>query len=284
MRCTLSFDIVLIALVVGLVRDAAAKMLRKEHQKNLLARPPAQCYLTAPFRTAMYNGMWSYMNQDMMGSTIHQLSNASPKFTNTPGIADFDCIKGDDQCHHPCTGADSKPCWPKQFYGTICFKGDPDKGGHYLYIGPYGHQYGSYENGLLIRDDDDGICHGVAMCAFLSVGLGDNRFALDWHPRGLDHRNLPLLDTPITVHTLPRFKANYFKILSLYQHVLYNKIWKNALKIHFPGTESQTAANRALATVTEYITTEYGRGPRLYKRYDAGGCWVEDGKKGNYLS
>ena len=100
----------------------------------------------------MYNGMWRYMNQDMMGETLHKLhTGATPKFTHTPGIADYDCIKGDGQCYHPCADADSKPCWPHQFHGTICFKGHAELGGHYLYIGPNGRQYGSYENGLLLR-------------------------------------------------------------------------------------------------------------------------------------
>ena len=155
MRRFFSFDVVLVVLALDLLRDTAAKvMLRREQQQQnaLSALPTAQCYLTSNFRTAMYNGMWRYMNQDMMGETLHKLhSGATPKFTHTPGVADFDCVKGDDQCHHPCANADSKPCWPGQFHGTICFKGNPELGGHYLYIGPNGRQYGSYENGLLLR-------------------------------------------------------------------------------------------------------------------------------------
>ena len=49
----------------------------------------------------------------------------------------------------------------------------------------------------------------------------------------------------VTANTLPQPKANYLKILSLYQHVLH-RMWGHALATYFPGQEAQQDAARCV--------------------------------------
>jgi hypothetical protein len=156
---------------------------------------PLQIILVKKFRDDMYKNMWSYMNPDMMKHIFKQL-NKNLKITYKDDIEDDD--------------------FTKKFANSICFKGDEDEG-HYVYVDKDKTAYGSYENDLLTRETDDGICHGVA----LIFALGEND----------ENKKFPLVIKPNK--SRDDNKNNYISILSLYKWLIEEGYWDKALKDNF---------------------------------------------------
>ena len=141
----------------------------------------------------MYENMWSFMNPDMIRSIFSELGE-NIKITYRANV--------------------ENDRFPRSFWNSICFKGSTDNG-HYVYIDDKGHVYGTYELNLLARNEDDGICHGVAI-AFAIDHMGPKRFSINEAPATRDD-----------------FKVNYIKILYVYKWLIERGVWDAALAKHF---------------------------------------------------
>ena len=95
---------------------------------------------------------------------------------------------------------------------SICFKGDPDKGGHWVYVDKKLIAHSTYEDNL-IKLEDDGVCHGATMInAFEST---NPRFKL--------------------VPNLKNKNQNYRSILEFYIYLITSGKWDSALENNFYG-------------------------------------------------
>ena len=103
-----------------------------------------------------------------------------------------------------------------KFANSICFKGSR-KEGHYVYVDNEGKAYGTYENNLLKRLEDDGVCHGAALIFALNESGSEGRFPLVISPDKKDDD----------------YKKNYISILSLYKWLIEQGYWDKALKDNF---------------------------------------------------
>lgn len=156
---------------------------------------PKQIIFTKKFRDDMYKNMWQFMNTDMMENIFNQM-NKKIKITKKADIEDDD--------------------FTKKFANSICFKGHEDEG-HYVYVDENKIAYGTYENNLLARDQDDGVCHGVALIFALGESGSKGKF--------------PLVITPNKQKD--DYKNNYISILSLYKWLIEQGYWDKALKDNF---------------------------------------------------
>ena len=59
---------------------------------------------------------------------------------------------------------------PDEYRHSFCFKGDPTRGGHYVYISHENKVYGTYETGALC-ENDDGVCHLYALYKAVQINL-----------------------------------------------------------------------------------------------------------------
>ena len=193
-----------------------------EVEKRLRGRP--QCILTAKFRGDMYRHMWSWINPDTIQQMLQRVSGQGVQISRTGNVEDFD--------------GEGETGWPASFKDSICFKGPEDEG-HYVYVSPHASHgriapaalgidgvlspvFGSYENEILVRDDDDGICHGVAMCAWLK-SHGNSNFGLYSNPRQ-ERQGL-------TAHHM--LTRNYITVLKLYHDLITSGAFDEALHDHF---------------------------------------------------
>ena len=143
----------------------------------------------------MYNNMWQFMNPDMMKNIFKQM-NKTLKVTYKDDIEDDN--------------------FSKKYSNSICFKGDDDEG-HYVYVDKDQKAYGTYENDLLAREIDDGVCHGVAIIFAIGESGQNGKF--------------PLVISPNK--TRNDYKNNYISILNVYKWLIEQGYWDNALKDNF---------------------------------------------------
>jgi len=198
------------------------------------------CILTDQFRGEMYEKMWQFMNPQMMTVVLQNWASnlgLDLKMTSTPGVEDYDGEWPNwpmtDNMELPQSGVAqlaqkqlNRKGWPQDFWRSICFKGDADKGGHYVYVDAKADAHGSYEKGLLIREEDDGICHGAALGFWLSHEAQRSKYRLEPHPC-----QLPYVDEGN--NALEAFKYNYRTILKIYIDIIEKGFWDNALWQNF---------------------------------------------------
>lgn len=182
-----------------------------------------KCIFTKKFLNIMYNNMWTFINEDVL---IHMFPGL--KFSYMKNIYDKNI--------------------PLKYSRTLCFKGDI-KDGHYIYVSNIKNNknfckpFGSCESNILVRDEDNGICHGVAMCYYLFHELNDKRFKLLTNKYNEDKI----------------YRKNYKTILNFYIHLIESGKWDKAMKDNFyyeldwklNTTTFQTEI--ALKTLKEYI-------------------------------
>lgn len=179
-----------------------------------------QIIFTQEFMDKMYTNMWTFMNPDMITNIFNQLK-TNIKITYKKDI-------GDDR-------------FTKKYENSICFKGTPEEG-HYVFVVSNSEVYGTYENDLLTRDEDDGVCHGVALI-----------FAL---------KAKKIIDFPIILNPTTREerRLNYISILSLYRWLITSGLWDNALRDNFYRdvtwmTPTRTKeSHEALVALDNYIS------------------------------
>lgn len=152
--------------------------------------------LTSEFNDTLYENMWKFMDplvlKDIIASygcsmVVKRRKGASP----------------------------NGKIFSPTFRNTLCherYGEGPDAAGHYYYIDKNGKARGTYEDGLILKDIDDGICHGAALIFALKAC-------------GID---LPeLYPNPKTDKTLDH---NYHTILSIYIEIIEKGFWDAALK------------------------------------------------------
>jgi hypothetical protein len=116
---------------------------------------------------------------------------------------------------------------------TICFKGDPDIGGHWVYVDKKGQPQSTYENNLIYQEDD-GVCHGAAMI-----------YAL-----GYDKTLFPLIDN---TKNKSQFKNNYRSLVSFYIYHIESKKWESSFNYYFQGIKNRKAKiNKSLDTLKDF--------------------------------
>jgi len=187
--------------------DASATSLTSSvHDGAVNSTARSQCIFTDGFRRQLYGKMWQFMNPKMMHTMFPKMT-----LTTTPGVEDFD--------GHGGTG------WPRAYYKTMCFKGDRNAGGHYVYVDNTGDALGSYEKGLLIREEDDGICHGAALCFWRFYQEGAKEFNLQVNPATFPYQK----GNPQASDRLEAFKHNYRTVLKLYVDLIETGKWDQAL-------------------------------------------------------
>jgi hypothetical protein len=181
------------------------------------------CVLIDSFREGMYENMWSFMNLEMLKSMFPGI-----KLTTKCDIDD-DKFKSADK-------------------NSICFKGDSNDGGHYVYVpkhkvkcNPH-KSLGTYECGLLTRERDDGICHGAAIAYYLFHEKKFTNYKIINNPKKSDER-----------------RHNYKVILNVYIYIIESGLWDDALSKNFyadvtwiGNTTVQT--KNALILLKDYIT------------------------------
>jgi hypothetical protein len=155
-----------------------------------------KCILTAKFRKTLYDNMWGFMNLDVIQSLMTSMG-CNINYTTHPNIHDDN--------------------FNKIHKNSICFKGTYENG-HYVYVDNKREAYGSYEKGILSRDDDDGICHGVAMI----YALAKNGCILE--------ETFTLIDYPKNDN---EFRQNYKTILNFYIFIIQKGFWDIAMENNF---------------------------------------------------
>jgi hypothetical protein len=182
-----------------------------------------KCIFTKKFLDTMYENMWTFINPDTIQ---HMFPNLQFSYLND--IWDENI--------------------PQEYSGTICFKGEIEDG-HYIYVSKNTNKgfcipLGSYESNILTRPEDDGVCHGVAICYYLFYSLNDKRFEL--------------LENPNNEDTI--YRKNYKTILELYIYLIESGKWDNALRDNFyynldwdTGDTTTEQTHIALDTLKEYI-------------------------------
>lgn len=168
------------------------------------------------FMDCMYNNMWTFMNPSMIKDIFKDMGK-DIKITYKDDIEDDN--------------------FSNSYKNSICFKGDPDDGGHYVYVDSRLNVYGTYELDLLTRPEDDGVCHGVAII----YALGHK---LITHKNRTRHENI----------------SNYINILSIYKQLINTGLWDNALSNNFyndvnwiKGTTTCFETKKALDCLDKYI-------------------------------
>jgi hypothetical protein len=157
---------------------------------------PKKVIFKAQFMDTMYKNMWQFINPDMITHMFPQV-----KITYKNRV-------DDDK-------------FTKSFKDSLCFKGPEDEG-HYVYItdklmsdGKTYDYHGTYEDDLLTREEDDGVCHGVAIIFALHEEKG--RFPINIQQGRTKAEN----------------KRNYISILKLYQWLIESGLWDKALEDNF---------------------------------------------------
>jgi hypothetical protein len=182
--------------------------------------------MTSDFTDTLYTNMWQFMNpsllKDIMASYGCRMTVKRRKGVSPNGKV-FPVSQRNSLCH--------------ESYGA-----GPDAEGHYYYIDKDGKAHGTYEDNLILKDIDDGICHGAALIYSLKAC-------------GLD---LPdLISDPTNDKDLDH---NYFTILSIYIDIIERGYWDKALKKHFENDSELTwdgdttlQTRLALGTLKSYI-------------------------------
>lgn len=150
---------------------------------------------SAKFMSTMYDNMWQFMNPDMIQHIFAQLG-LPLRLTKKARVTD-------DK-------------WKHGFEDSICFKG-PASGGHYVYVDNSLQHHGTYEDKILTREEDDGVCHGVAII----YGLHE------------ENGKFPLVTIPVEHRTREDYRKNYISILSLYLWLIQSGLWDNAMFDNF---------------------------------------------------
>ena len=170
-------------------------------------------YLTNSFRDIMYDNMWQFMNLDVIQSMF-------------PGIP-TSTILGIDNDN-----------FKKINKNTICFN-EPlvaDESGHYVFVDSKLKAHSTYEDNILLRDEDDGICHGAAMiyaCYYYKI----IPFTLISNPSTIDE-----------------YKYNYKMILTFYIFIIESGLWKKAMDENFYNeNKNGNHIKKSLKTLKNYI-------------------------------
>lgn len=188
-----------------------------------MSKRKARVIFNKPFREGIYSNMWQFMSPNMI-QEIFRLDRRNLKITYKNDIEDD---KYDDK-----------------YKNSLCFKGDPERGGHYVYIDKNLVHHGTYEDGLLTRQDDDGVCHGVAII----YALGENK------NNGL----FPLIPYP---QTREDKLTNYKSIIKVYIWLIKSGYWDKALKKKFykdvtwigPKEKTTEETQESLVLLKDYL-------------------------------
>lgn len=171
--------------------------------------------LGGTFSQHMYDNMWSHINPEVMEDMYPGLQT----FTKQDILDDI---------------------FKQKHHGQICFKGDPVRGGHYCFIDPEKGPVGTYECNLL-KDKDDGMCHGAALAYYIDRQLIDAgkppRYSLIRDPQSDDD-----------------FIFNYKQIFTLYDKILSTR-WKQGSPLQQMNARSNVSC--ALRQLDKW--QKYGR-------------------------
>jgi len=169
---------------------------------------------TSKFVDTMYINMWQYMNPEVVNGMFSvELSKKKILFSTQKDVND--------------------DIFSKSQKNTICFKGDPDTGGHWVYVDKKGQPQSTYENNLIYQEDD-GVCHGAAMI-----------YAL-----GYDKTLFPLIENP---KNKAQFKNNYRSLVSFYIYLIESKKWESSFNYYFQGIKNRKAKiNKSLDTLKDF--------------------------------
>ena len=188
-----------------------------------MSKRKAPVIFNLPFREGIYSNMWQFMSPNMI-KEIFKLDNRKLKLSSKDRIGDSN--------------------YPPSFKNTLCFKGDPDQGGHYVYIDKNLVHHGTYEDKLLTRREDDGVCHGAAII----YALGENE----------DGGRFPLIPYP---QTREDKLTNYKSIIEVYIWLIETGYWDKALKKKFykdvtwigPKEKTTEETQESLVLLKDYL-------------------------------
>lgn len=172
---------------------------------------PRRIIFKPDFMSTMYDNMWQFMNPEVIKHIFTQIG-IPLKLTTKKKVDDDKWIHG--------------------FEDSICFKG-PASGGHYVYVDNTLQHHGTYEHDILTRDQDDGVCHGVAIIYALHQENG--RF--------------PIITVPVKSRTREDYRRNYISILSLYLWLIQSGLWDNAINDNFYGDVTWITVNNKITSV-----------------------------------
>jgi hypothetical protein len=174
--------------------------------------------LTNDFRDNMYDNMWTFMNLDMINYIFN--NGTSNGFVQI----DTETIRGINNDN-----------FTQRYANTITYKTGNRGAGHYVYVDNNLVGHSTYEDNLLTRPEDDGICHGAAMIYALQNN-GSRLFTLISNPRNRDER-----------------KENYKTILEFYIYLIESGMWDKALEEYFYGDVTWITVNRKRTTQESQI-------------------------------
>lgn len=185
----------------------------------------SQVIFTAKFRQIMYDNMWQFINPKMIKEMLNL------KTTTIKGV--------------------ENEKFTNRHKNTICYKSEPDEGGHYVFINENKEAFSTYEKELLRRESDDGVCHAAAMIYALhgKKMIPDDQFILIDYPK-----------------TVEEYKQNYKSILEFYIYLITSDLWDQALYNNFyndvkrmekDGKMTTKQTITSLKTLQEYIKRFY---------------------------
>jgi hypothetical protein len=165
--------------------------------------------LEQEFVDGMYKNMWNFMNPNTIKYILTEIGLKIKVLAITKDI---------------------NPLEDKKYANSICFKGDENSGGHYVYISKKLKQWGSYEKQILL-EDDDGMCHGVAILFSILKNPNGERIKNGLKNLGFE----PKLTLPTAKNlSFKLYIRNYINILNLYKFIIEKGYWDKALKKYFP--------------------------------------------------
>jgi hypothetical protein len=178
--------------------------------------------LEQEFVDGMYKNMWNFMNPNTI------------KYILTEIGLKINVLMIDKNID---------PLENKKYANSICFKGDENSGGHYVYISKERKVWGSYEKQILLKYDD-GMCHGVAILFAILKNPNKDKIKNNLEKLGF----IPTLRVLTSANlSFKLFIRNYINILTLYKFIIEKGYWDSALKIYFP-TEIKQVDNQNLSS------------------------------------